>query len=332
MKDISDFFSNDRYIFIPFNNPKVALVVNNSQIAANSFKIYNPFSMKAKILKKMLYRLFVDANFLLKNISTIKPKGKFVKHLEEKLNIPIKASIYFSTTQDKVILQLQNNESIIGYVKYPLNKTGQKRILNEKKALEILYKNNIINYTYLIYDEFCQNSFYLLLPNLNGTIIAKNECIYELIEKFKKNKKSLLKEHPRVLQLLKKAEKEKCCFDLLSKLISLSVEKYYCVYEHGDFAPWNIMKIDNKLVPFDFEYFEREGLEYLDLIKFYYQIDKLLNKKNGYDLIHSVLYNFNFKEKEIIFKIFLIKEILLKIENKEDFIFEKSLLNLMEKR
>ena len=47
MKDI-EFFSLNSYIYLPTKqNPKVALVVDNSDLANNAFKLYNPFSFKA---------------------------------------------------------------------------------------------------------------------------------------------------------------------------------------------------------------------------------------------------------------------------------------------
>ena len=49
----TDFLSSNSYIYLPTSkNPKVALVVDNSALAQNAFKLYNPFSQKAKLFKK----------------------------------------------------------------------------------------------------------------------------------------------------------------------------------------------------------------------------------------------------------------------------------------
>ena len=51
MKDIS-FFSEDIYLCVPSSkNPKVVLAVGKSLLAKQSFKLYNPFSKKAKFFK-----------------------------------------------------------------------------------------------------------------------------------------------------------------------------------------------------------------------------------------------------------------------------------------
>ena len=51
MRDIS-FFSEDSYLSIPNQkNPKVILAIGKKSLAKNSFKIYNPFSLKAKLFK-----------------------------------------------------------------------------------------------------------------------------------------------------------------------------------------------------------------------------------------------------------------------------------------
>ena len=106
---------------------------------------------------------------------------------------------------------------------------------------------------------------------------------------------------------------------------------FQVVYEHGDFAPWNIIKTNNdELKLFDFEYFVKDGLEYMDLIKYYFQIENLLNQKKDNELISSVLTKIENENKNLLFTIYLYKEIMIKYSEKLDYQTELNLLELME--
>lgn len=64
-------------------------------------------------------------------------------------------------------------------------------------------------------------------------------------------------------------------------------------FSHGDFAPWNIKKIDNKYLVYDWEYAGYRFIGY-DLIHFIFQIETLLNKKSEEDAIKIALsYSYN---------------------------------------
>ena len=71
------------------------------------------------------------------------------------------------------------------------------------------------------------------------------------------------------------------------------------------------------------------GLEHLDEIKYHYQIQHLLNRKTGKELINSVSTKVVLKEFAIVFKVFLIKEIINKKRTKQSFELEESLFKLL---
>ena len=53
MKDIN-FFSESTYFSIPNSkDPKVVLAIEKGSFAKKSFKLYNPFSQKAKVFKSL---------------------------------------------------------------------------------------------------------------------------------------------------------------------------------------------------------------------------------------------------------------------------------------
>lgn len=334
--NINDFLSENKYLYLPTkSNPKVALVIDNSSYSKNSFKLYNPFSKKAKLFKSVAYILVTKLNILF-NITAKEKKenSSFIKYLEKKLNSKIISSIYFATLKDKVVLQLQTPESkIIGYLKFPLNKIGLVHINNEIEAMDILSKEGIIKAALFV--DIYENTSFLLIEELNGQIdlIEKNNLV-AILNTFKRNEFYLLNAHPRIKQLKIDLEKNKLdqYLNILTNIENNTILKYKLVYEHGDFTPWNIVKVGNDFIPFDFEYFVKDGLEYLDLIKYFYQVGKLLNQLNNEDLILFIKQEINIQEIEELFKIFLIKEILKNIIENEDYLFDENILNLLEKK
>lgn len=329
----SSFFSSNRYLFLPTkNNPKVALSVDDAILAQNSFKLYNPFSSKAKIFKNLSRFAFVSLNIFSRFFGLQKSKSEFIIHLEKLLNQPVVASIYFATAKDKVVLQLQSKDAkILGYLKYPLNENGEIHIKNEIKAIEILSSKGIVD-SFILSDRFDKKEF-VLLQDLNGEIGGVEKRFLEIILKsFSREKSYELGEHPRILELKNSLLKYGLDIYLqrLDAICEVTKKEYKLVYEHGDFTPWNIVKVDGKYIPFDFEYFVENGLEHLDMIKYYYQVGKLLEAKKGEEL-------YRFLEKELsidglkeLFMVFLIKEIVRqKVEN-ESFEFEENMFKVME--
>lgn len=329
--NVIDFFSSNSYVFLPTkNNPKVALAVENKAFINNAFNLYNPFSIKAKLFKIIIRFGFNYFNNFFKFIFRVshKDQSPFLKYLEDKLGQKLIASVYFATANDKVVIQLQNiNADVIGYLKYPLNENGLHHLKNEKNALDILSANNLVD-CYILFDYFRDRPF-LLLVNLDGDIdFVPKLHIIELLSRFKRNSTYLLAEHPRIIQLKKdlRIHNLGIYLPLIERLCLNSSMNYSLVYEHGDFAPWNIMKIQDEYIPFDFEHFVENGLEHFDLIKYYYQIGKLLKKKNGLKLFEFVNLNSNIPEFKTLFQMFLIKEIQRNSEECVSFDFEIDLL------
>ena len=88
---------------------------------------------------------------------------------------------------------------------------------------------------------------------------------------------------------------------------------YYSAY-HGDFTPWNCYIVDKELFVFDFEYFQRHTIPYLDYFHFFTQ---------------SCIYN-KYMEADSIFEEYLKNRELIhiKIDN-VDFYYTCYLLNIM---
>ncbi len=329
MRDI-DFLTENNYIYIPSkSNPKVILAVGDKKTARNSFKLYNPFSKKGKILKAIYLYTFYNINKITKFLISTheQTKSEFIAYLEQKLNVTITTSLYFATANDKVVIQIQVKDLIFGYLKYPINKRGIKHLKKEYKASSILEKKNITNQV-ILFDQY-QGVPFLLLKELKGEIkeVGENE-LNEILKKFRIEEKYQLKRHPRILKLRKKILKKGNDFYLLllDEICDASEEYYYVVHEHGDFAPWNIISSKEEYFVFDFEFFEKNGLEHLDLIKYYFQVGTLLKNLNSNDLIKMISQKVSIREIDLLMKVFLIKEIIRKTQEKECYQFESDIL------
>jgi len=329
-----EFLSNNSYVTLPSSkNPKVVLLVDNVSFSEQSFKLYNPFSLKGKVFKKVIKFQAIYLNKLFKFFFTqVEKKSEFVSFLEKKLKQTVLVSLYLSTNKDKVVLQLQTDSAkIIGYLKYPMSDLGIKYIKNEIKAIETLSDKNLVS-SYLLSQKY-EGKPFLLLPEVDGDILQINQDVVKnILLKFERGKRYLLSNHPRIenLRVILIAQNMNDYLFLLTTCSLLSTQEYQLVYEHGDFAPWNIIKQKDEYIPFDFEYFVEDGLEYFDLFKYYYQVARLLKMKEGKALIIYLSQKIEIDDFEIIFILFLLKEMAKIKEAGGSFEFEKNLLGLLE--
>ena len=323
------FFSEGKYIFLPsVNKPKVILNIENKSIAINSYKLYNPFSLKAKILKYFsLYFSYIFKRttlfFMQKN------KGEFVKYLENRFNIKLISSIYVSTDKNKIILQLQSNDEIIGYCKVGVNELGMKRLENEKLSID-LFKDNFHFKVPKIIESGKWNSFYYLIfePIEIKKISLEKSELQKILKSLYKSLSHPLNRHPRIIKLynfFKNINYYKF-IEVMDNYILNKSMYFKEVYEHGDFAPWNISKYNKNIYVFDFELFNERGIEKLDFIKYYFQIFYLLKKRSEKDLLKKIV-NLKISNIEELMIIFLLSEIKNKIEEKSDFSFYENLLD-----
>jgi len=333
MRD-TDFLSQSKYIYVPNKkDPKIILAVDNRLTAQNSLKIFNPFSKKGRILKSLLIFIFYNLNPIARVLipnNTIR-KSQFISYLENKLDAQITTSIYFATAKDKVVVQIQSHGSILGFMKFPKTKRGVKHVKKEYKASRVLSKKKFSNKV-LLYDQY-QGVPFLIHRELKGKIAKVDENdLKAIVQKFKKENKYQLRDHPRIISLRKKLIKKKHnnYVQLLDKVCEVSERKYHVVYEHGDFAPWNIIGDEREYFVYDFEFFEKNGLEYLDLIKYYFQIGTLLENLNNRKLLKLIERKIPISEIKLLFMVFLIKEIDRKTKENESYKYERELLDMLQ--
>jgi len=332
-----NFNSNNTYIYLPSKkNFKVALAIDNITLSRNSFKLYNPFSVKAKFLKFLFKNLSIYCNGLIIFFfaEKVNSNSDFIIYLEEKIGQKLNVSIYFSTVKDKVVLQLQSKDSIIiGYLKIAANNIGNEHLNNEINAATFLGSKGLIASNYLIFHGAYKGMTYCLLKDLKGEIgFVPDGNINAIIRSLNTPVSYTLLAHPRILDIEKKLELSgfKDLVILLNKSIGNINKSFKVVYEHGDFVDWNILKLeDSSYSFFDFEYFEKNGLEYMDLFKLNYQRATLLKKKSHIELIDYMQSKIPLELFRVLFIIYLLKEITIKYSENLNFDNEKELLNLL---
>lgn len=328
-----NFFSKGKYLVIPnFKTPKVYLLVNDKTSSKLSFELYNPFSLRGKIFKKIAkFLCMYFNNYVHIFLPTVKKnRSKFIEFLEKLLNKKLSSSLYISTEKDKIVIQLLSLNKILGYIKYPLNEIGVKRLSNEKNALEILSKKNLG--PKVLISEMFNNRNFIFLKDIPGKMgYFQKEEYYLTLSKLKKTSKYRLINHPRIISIKKELINLGLArFEMnLQNAINKSRLEYQLVFEHGDFAPWNLKKTELGLVPFDFEYFIENGIQYFDEIKYHFQYFNLIKSYKGEKLINSIANKLSIREFDIIFFVFLLKELIIKTKNLKPINLETSLIRLM---
>lgn len=111
-----------------------------------------------------------------------------------------------------------------------------------------------------------------------------------------------------------KTEEQHAIFHAISEVEKeLTIPSYYSAY-HGDFTPWNCYIVDKELFVFDFEYFQRYTIPYLDYFHFFTQ---------------SCIYN-KYMDTDSIFEEYLNnRDLILAKIGDADFYYTCYLLNVM---
>jgi len=235
-----DLFSGNKYIALPTKkNPKVMLAIGGQAENEESFQLYNPLSVKAQILKKIAYHAPIFNTF-------VKGKSEFISFLENKLGQEITSSVYYSTCKSKVVLQLQSKGLVTGYLKLGTTERGNEFVQKEFSALSFLegsFKPKVID------SGFFKEHFFVLIEPIKGVLKKPSQKdLNILLSKLKHFpvKEFKLSNHPRILSILNRLADcdMRNYIVLLEKIIVSDNSKYLLVYEHGDFAQWNIQYVD----------------------------------------------------------------------------------------
>ena len=308
LKKVSTYLNSEiqrRYIYLSLKDGRLYLFPYSSiKTLINSFDIYNTQSIKSKIGKIFLKfscklgrrNYFLPEVCLGNNGQGVESLLGYIEKVMEykKLNFAISAGTP-GPHRKPVIEVLSKEGEIICYVKVGWNEATDNLVENEALVLKKLYNSSSsfitprVLYSGFFYDNYiCIQSFskgkIKNVPyNLNFQII---EAIKELAsyKKFLKLEESSFWE--KINRRLEKIHNNYYLYLLSSCLKQieeiLANEKIPFHFHHGDFAPWNMKIVNDKLYIFDWEYGKPEGLPGWDLLHFFFQTSWLLKKYSPY--------------------------------------------------
>lgn len=249
--------SKSKTHFAIFNGKQIKYLidVNDKNYYNNLIKNQSSYSINHRIFKYLIK--------LLPNILSILPskvKGcnvKINKDLKSCLNNNINDKVigynYIIGTEgkhQKIVVQAVCEDKNI-YIKMGNNNT-KELIINESKVYKILNNLDLCFITPTLLFEHSENGI-----NINALSEVKGN---EVTTQFNED----------ILRLYKEISNIK--YDLNQKNEIIELE-----FSHGDFAPWNIKKYNDKFIVYDWEYAKMRFKGY-DVIHYIFQVQYLLNK------------------------------------------------------
>jgi len=178
-----------------------------------------------------------------------------------------------SSPAQKVIVQLWNENQIVGYIKYAENHRARVRLDQEYQMLSSLPTN--LAPKPLKYDVFL-NGLALVTKPISGKMLRPCLPPRPVVSKFLKtltlSTLYSVEKHPWVQKL-----EENHMSQIEPWITALTTHKWPIAIHHGDFAPWNIFHIkDDQFSLVDWEYGDIEGFPYIDLAYYLLQVAMLI--------------------------------------------------------
>lgn len=299
--------------------------------------LFQPSSIKGKIVAKLLpYLCFLP--FLASKIKT--------KSVQVELNSSIKKVICksFGITNfeygvfcgspgkhQKITIMINQGKKCLGYCKVTDN--PEVFSIFQKESADLLYLRSkgvgcIPKILFVNEIKELPKVFLLVQTTTREGVIRtatiNDSCVFDFVLQMyslTKNKMSYAEsDFAQSLQVLKsyiylfKTKEQQYILHAISEIEkNLSRPSFYSAY-HGDFTPWNCYIANKKLFVFDFEYFQKYTVPYLDYFHFFTQ---------------ACIYN-KYMEANGIFKEYLKNRELIQIKiGDADFYYTCYLLNVM---
>lgn len=248
--------------------------------------IYQPSSIKGKLLKKLIPILCTD-----KLLFSLLP----IKHCYCTLNSNISSIIanvfneddlsysFFHGTpgvHQKVIIQISKGNCILGYCKLTDSNSVYQNFLKEMNILLSLCKYRNVPRG-LCVTRIMDDSAGIFIQSTSKTANSRtchrlNDCHFKFI--FNLCKDTLRRMEYKNSQIYKDIVFLRNFFHgSEDKTISFAINELangpqlFCYY-HGDFTPWNTYVERNELYVFDWEYAETDYIPMLDLFHFFTQV------------------------------------------------------------
>jgi len=281
-------------------NPK--LWIDKKSNLKTAFSLYNPYSPKGRLVKKIVCMLpaFIG-NLLLKPISAEKLLNEFNTYkvnIDKILNIDTVINISPGTKSkhQKTSVQIIHNKEIEYYLKISNNIETIELSKNEYTVLNLLSTNQLTPLTpKAIFGDFIESSYYLIQSaapkDFSQSEIefssAHEQCIIDFYNLH--NKQIDIQDH--INAIIDHISNDHCNEknNILATLNTL-IEQYKKTkinlsFTHGDFAPWNILTNNrNELFIFDWEHGNNNSPLLFDFFHFHYMTCKLLTNNTAIEI------------------------------------------------
>ena len=281
--------------------------------------MYQPTTKKGIILKKML-PFFAKIKWIRRLIRAEKKQLSLQIEIQKYLDESIgEGAVYYvagymgdfsAEENDKLTLQVYNENHIITYLKITKNRKAGERFQEEMKALQTLRDKGVCNIPRILWKMkngreimFAQstkksvNEKVQFVFDRRHTDFVKN--MNEITERTMQYEKT---DFYRNVTYVKEQQAQDGDGRILNRAIRIiekelaGKEKEYG-FSHGDYTPWNVYYADGELQVFDFEYCSFSKPCYIDIFHYLTQMSLLGCGNDGKQTI--LLYE---KKKELIEK------------------------------
>jgi thiamine kinase-like enzyme len=173
----------------------------------------------------------------------------------------------------KVIVQLWNENKVVGYIKYAENPRARVRLNQEYQMLSSLPIN--LAPKPIKYDVFLNGLALVTEPILGKMLcpcLPPPPAVGSLLKTLTLSRFYSIENHPWVKKL-----EERNLSRIEPWITALTTHKWPIAINHGDFAPWNIFHIKEDLFSLvDWEYGNINGFPYIDLAYYLLQVAMLI--------------------------------------------------------
>lgn len=254
-------------------NARVYLAGTNPLRRWQESALFPAFRRTAKVYRFLLrLKATIGLGSGICNLSNFWPVREFVEDVLPKV-ASVVVLVGTSGPTQKVTLQLWNDRQVVGYLKYGEKQTAQNRIKQEAEVLKALPHG--LGPTLLKVEPFGEGLAVVLLPVFGEALGARLPLASNLIsfvQNFPRSSPVVFEDHPWIKKMMSRYT------DIpLSCITPLAGRKWPVVFQHGDFAPWNILvKPNGSLKAIDWEYGTAEGFPFIDLAFFILQVGRLI--------------------------------------------------------
>lgn len=257
------------------SNPKLHLASESARQRWRHSALYPAFRWSAKAYRVAL-RLRATAGWgdVRLNTSIGWPLGAFLHDCLPRAHQAV-VSLGTPGPARKVTVQLWDGPRVVGYLKYAELATARMRLEQEHRVLRMLPKG--VGPQVLKFAEFARGCALVTMPIEGYSIrptLSLSDSAQSLLASLKRGDSYPVDMHPWAIRL---RERHGTAVD--HWLATLAGARWPVVFQHGDFAPWNLLaNPTGNLQAVDWEYGDAQGFPHIDCVYYTLQVAALIRR------------------------------------------------------